>query len=385
MEPPETSSVVAKYHQRVVYTADIQNGLRAWSTQGGGRLIASIRLDVTPISIAIDIQDQPTEKAGVALGFADGSFQIFELDIELEHFSKGFSHPASCNGGIIAIAYAAPYLLTLADKKILSLYQFSASTAEFTMKPASPRLLNSLSAHSTWSSPSLSIRTTRDEIIAGVAYATPLIVGWCVGLQELRINKEDPRTGALSQTEGERKPGASFFTSRLTHSDILEGTKAFPTNISYSHPYLLASHPDNTLSMYLVNSTSSNLMIRTSHRLWGHTSAVSGVQVSDRGKAVSVSLRGGETRIWDLEGFIRKRPDAKYTSVAITPGGSVASSMPLGRSDEATAPLNSIALPIPRPKTESGFAKGWIGFDDEQVLILREYEGSQLLHCYDFT
>ena len=75
-----------------------------------------------------------------------------------------------------------------------------------------------------------------------------------------------------------------------------------PTSLSYTHPYLLVAHPDNTLTLYLVTSTAQALSISAGSRLWGHTSSVSGAHVGGRGKAVSVSRRGDELRIWELEG-----------------------------------------------------------------------------------
>lgn len=68
------------------------------------------------------------------------------------------------------------------------------------------------------------------------------------------------------------------------------------------YSYLLASHSDNTLSLHLVRSTDAALTLSPARRLHGHTSAVGSVQVTPRGKAVSISSRGDEVRIWELEG-----------------------------------------------------------------------------------
>lgn len=138
-----------------------------------------------------------------------------------------------------------------------------------------------------------------------------------------------------------------------------------PTSLAYAHPYLLSALPDNTLVLHLVHGTASSLRVvspgawplaasalavapraagpggksTTSTtaavtlasagpqgaggrptsllapragpirdgsggqglRLWGHTSGVSGAEVTSRGRAVSVSRLGGEVRVWELE------------------------------------------------------------------------------------
>ena len=71
--------------------------------------------------------------------------------------------------------------------------------------------------------------------------------------------------------------------------------------------YLITSHGDNTLTLYLVRSTASNLTIDAGQRLYGHTSGVSSVLVDSRGKAVSINRNGSEMRVWELEGGVSER------------------------------------------------------------------------------
>jgi WD40 repeat protein len=152
--------------------------------------------------------------------------------------------------------------------------------------------------------------------------------------------------------------------------------------MSYSHPYLLAAHPDNTLTLYLVNSTSKALSISHGTRLWGHTSSVSGAHVGTRGKAVSVGRLGDELRVWDLEGGMgsaasRKRSLNGDLSVRVQPL-------------KTTQDANDVEFGL-RSALEQGFddetvSRGWVGFDEQNVIVLREKrEGCQSLVVYDFT
>ncbi|KAJ4289722.1 hypothetical protein N0V90_011052 [Kalmusia sp. IMI 367209] len=160
-----------------------------------------------------------------------------------------------------------------------------------------------------------------------------------------------------------------------------------PTSMSYSHPYLLVAHPDNTLSLYLVKSTTASLSIGPGTRLWGHTSSVSGAHVGVRGKAVSVSRLGDELRVWDLEGGTaslasRKRSRNGELSVRVQP--SKGSEPPEEHMNEE--PKVGLRFALEQRFDDSAVSRGWVGFDEQNVIVLREKsEGSQTLVVYDFT
>ena len=204
-------------------------------------------------------------------------------------------------------------------------------------------------------------------------------------------------------------PGAESFTP-LTTSE-LRHIHSKPTSLSYTHPYLLVSHPDNTLTLYLVSSTTTSLTIGAGSRLWGHTSSVSGAHVTGRGKAVSVSKRGDELRVWELEGgfassaarkrlvtgdlSVQVRPEAKATVTKATVTKATATKATV------TKPTSTSGLAFGNEAVVAGIAhtrqqtedeheltltRGWIGFDEENVVVLKEQsQGRQALLIYDFT
>lgn len=136
-------------------------------------------------------------------------------------------------------------------------------------------------------------------------------------------------------------------------------------DIPFDFRYLLASHADNTLTLYLVKSTATAVSIDSGQRLWGHTSGVSTAHVSGRGKAVSVSARGSELRVWELEGGVSEK---RRLSASVR-----------------VQPQNYPNDDVGKEWCENGF--GWLGgFDEEKVVVLREKdEGRQALVVYDFT
>jgi hypothetical protein len=156
---------------------------------------------------------------------------------------------------------------------------------------------------------------------------------------------------------------------------------------------LLAAHPDNTLTLYMVHSSAEQLSISSGNRLWGHTSAVSGAYVGSRGRAVSVSSRGDELRIWELEGGIassasRRKLLSGQLSVKIQQERRSAgdeSEKDVARGSASI--LGSGALcGAEAAGHEPPVARGWIGFDDERVVVLRKQElGHEALVIYDFT
>jgi hypothetical protein len=159
---------------------------------------------------------------------------------------------------------------------------------------------------------------------------------------------------------------AGSTTLGSTRFQLSSSTTSQPTSISYAHPYLLLTHTDNTLSMFLISSTADELVISRPTRLWGHTSSVSVAQVEGKGKAVSVSKTGDDVRIWELEGSIGRH--RIFASVPVVPGRTGAHA---AKSDEAEH--NPVAV------------RGSVGFDDENVVLLREKVlGPPELVVYDF-
>lgn len=92
---------------------------------------------------------------------------------------------------------------------------------------------------------------------------------------------------------------------------------------------------------------------------------MSTAHVSSRGKAVSVSTRGSELRVWELEGGVSEKRRLN-ASVRVEPQ--------TYRDDD-----------VGDEWLEDG--QGWLGgFDEEKVVVLREKNRSrQALVVYDFT
>jgi hypothetical protein len=136
--------------------------------------------------------------------------------------------------------------------------------------------------------------------------------------------------------------------------------------LCYSHPYLLATLPDNTLVLYLCTSTTKSFSLSSGIRLWGHTSGISDAEITPRGKAVSISTRGDEIRVWELEGRV---------------GGSSIEVRPTTRQ-----PADGTGSPTTVPRAEWEDRRNWVGFDDEMVIVLKETrDGRESLMVYDFT
>ncbi|MCJ1415369.1 hypothetical protein MMC32_001701 [Xylographa parallela] len=406
--------MLVRLYVDIVITADKSHGLRAWIMKGSQRLLASLDLDLdggqeevweAPTSLAIDTSSNDVSSLRISVGFSDGRFGVYVLNKEDGSLMCQYMHAASSNGAVSAIAYAVPYLATMTDGQLLSLYSFPPQLRGSDAVKDPPRLLASLKAHTAWPPLTLSIRASLSSIIISIAYALPTYLsGWSVGLQELRISTEGTvihsrLTSATNQGFTPLFASSSGSTTPTSEIDDTQSRRALhgclpsltkPTSLSYSHPYLLASHPDNTLTLYLVQSNDTDLVIADGSRLWGHTSSVSGAQVGDRGKAVSVSAHGGEIRVWELEGGIsstssRKRAAAGHASIQVR-----------AESKKSAQRLGALGTSVDRPgrqRSHSGQAideisttKGWVGFDDEKVVVLREKcQGTQALVVYDFS
>jgi hypothetical protein len=108
-----------------------------------------------------------------------------------------------------------------------------------------------------------------------------------------------------------------------------------------------------------------------------------------RGKAVSVSRLGDELRVWDLEGGItslanRRRFRNGDMSVRVQPSKVLDDS---DKSEEdSSRDKAGLRLALDQGFDDSTVSRGWVGFDEQNVIVLREKsEGSQALVVYDFT
>ncbi|KAI1634653.1 hypothetical protein F4809DRAFT_504640 [Biscogniauxia mediterranea] len=429
--------MLVKVAEGLAITADLATGLQAWDLKTK-QLLAQASLDKTgstaaaaPSCITIDNQTPQETTLHIAVGFTDGSFGVWRLDVTEKKLMQRYRHEKSSNGELLDIAFSYPYLLTATKSVLISLYTFerrSASRSSLlnipsedeseteceindehgnwthnednsvepkvepgskrqvhsTMLPA-PYLLTSLKSHTSRAPLALSLRKLATNTVASIAYTFNTIQGWSLGIQDLHIrlsastSKSAPeitstrlaytlpirtssRTSIISPPRSATSPAASS-------ADDLDG----PTSICYTHPYLLATLPDNTLILYLCKSNASSLSISPGIRLWGHTSGISDAEITARGKAVSVSCRGEEIRVWELEGradgrSIEVKPTMKRAPTADT-------------TEDADGRGSVAATPVRWDER-----RNWVGFDDEMVIVLKEsVEGNESLLVYDFT
>jgi hypothetical protein len=405
-------------------TADKAEGLRAWDLKSR-QLMAQIGVgshadDPSPSCIAIDDGEFEKGALDVALGFTDGSFGVWRLFTGDRRLVQRYRHEKSSNGELIAVTFSYPYLLTATQSVLVSLYTFyvptsaaSPSLSRASRRPeadaekdenkpsppayandlSGPYLLTSLDSHTSRPPLALSIRKTATTVIASVAYTFSTRQGWSIGIQDLHISaptadiRSTPEivTTRIAYATPLYAGGASHppltppATPRNRRSnDALEHgvssatsspsahSEPGPTTLCYSHPYLLATLPDNTLVLYMCTSNASSLSISQGIRLWGHTSGISDAEITARGKAVSVSFRGDEMRVWELEG---RSASIGSRSVAIRPDQTPAR----GEGDGD-------------PARDWDERRNWVGFDDEMVIVLKEKKGARdSLMVYDFT
>ena len=402
--------VVARMLDTIVYTADLQHGLRAWSYKKERRLLATYLFDGNkerhlsqkPSSIAVDRLRGCPDRHQLVVGHDDGSFTIHIFRLDTRKFDTPCPQQhSSQDGPITAVALSWPYLLTMTRTRTLSLYTLS----EYSHQPHAstdevmPLLLSSMKSQSIRGALSISIRQVRDIILACLAYSSPTLgSGWTAGMQELTFNK----SGGLIASRLASTPADTVSLRPSSHwsGRIEAGTLSqqihipLPTSISYSHPYLLMAHADNTLTLYNVVSLESSLTISYGTRLWGHTSSVFEAQVGCRGRAVSVSRRGDEVRVWQLEGAAADQNG--FNSTDVEPNSSV-QLVPEKPRPQTPARLAALSRTLSDRGSGLGLTlaeefrdpvtRGWVGFDEENVVLLKSTRpgSGQALAVYDFT
>ncbi|KAI1086873.1 hypothetical protein F5B19DRAFT_108701 [Rostrohypoxylon terebratum] len=427
---PDTNSpykMLVKISEGIAITADITTGLRAWDLKTK-YLLAQITLDhansrAVPSCIAIDDQSIQDHILEIAIGFSDGSFGVWKLDSQQRVILRRYVHEKSTNGELVGVAYSYPYLLTATKSVLISLYTFDGppkidtpETHESDSETArdsgsetiqdtedqqalrnskskirnsesvalqAPYLLTSLKSHTSRAPLALSIRKTAVSTVASIAYTFSTLQGWSLGIQDLHLRPSMSRSKSTPDITATRLAYSLPVRSSPTHipspptsparhmnfsssqDEELDG----PINLCYTHPYLLATLPDNTLILYLCTSNVTSLSISPGIRLWGHTSGISDAEITARGKAVSVSCRGEEIRVWELEGKVHgKSIEVRPTAKSIA--------------DDAKEVGNTSPSHI---AAEWDDRRNWVGFDDEMVIVLKESRGRESLMVYDFT
>ncbi|KAI1472605.1 uncharacterized protein F4812DRAFT_18893 [Daldinia caldariorum] len=424
---PDTSlshKVLVKVTEGIAITADASTGLRAWDLKTK-QLLAQINLreinsEASPSCITIDDQKIQHHILEIAIGFTDGSFGIWKLDVQEKKILLRYRHKGSSNGELVGIAFSHPYILTATKSVLISLYTFDIppktdrsntlerageihgqlgdfeSESEEDLRKIeedpkrvtlrAPYLLTSLKSHTSRTPLALSIRKTTASTIASIAYTFSTFQGWSLGIQDLHLRPPTSRskhtpdisTTRLAYTLPVRTNSShvpsppispTWHTSLQSSHPDDEGIDG-PTNLCYTHPYLLATLPDNTLILYLCTSNATSLSISPGIRLWGHTSGISDAEITARGKAVSVSSRGEEIRVWELEGRVHGK------SIEVRPTPKLITNNQDGTDDHVNTNTTTVQWDERR---------NWVGFDDEMVIVLKESKGRESLMVYDFT
>lgn len=414
---------VVKVVEGLAITADSSSGLLVWDLRTRTP-IAEAPLEpyrgrsVRPTCLAVDDDTLNDGMVGITAGFEDGTFGVWKLDLVRRELVKVCRYDTTSYGGLESVAYCYPYVLAASKGGVITLWtldpvnsgwydptaeeseeereedvsasapRLPAQRKEKQTPQRRPRMLRSLRSHNSKQPLTLSIRRVAASIIASIVYTLDTVNGWCIGIQDLDIRPTiglpDIVDSRLAYTVPIRTRGSGSSTPESSpkrksplrpgpspgslaqadeSSDEEYENMDGPTRLCYSHPYLLATLPDNTLVLHICHSSPSSLSISAGIRLWGHTSGISDAEITSRGKAVSVSARGDEIRVWELEGRV---------------GGSSIEVRPR-QNDEmpSTASLKSVDLNYRRNKVE---------FDDEMVIVLKEgSDGKESLMVYDFT
>lgn len=388
-EKGSVPSMLVRLAGGVVVTVGEVEGLKAWDLKGRELITTCEVGEGLPTCLAVDEQDGEKGKLGIVIGFEDGSWGTWELDVGNRIFKRKYRHPPSSNGMLSAVAYAHPYILSITEGRLLSFYTLNPTelireseddytTINIQEKESQPRpyLLTSLKSHSSWPPLSLSIRLTPSTIIASIAYTLPTYLsGYTISIQELHFITSPPSSPPTLTTSRLTTSFPSGFRPLITNSSPTPLSR--PTTLSYAHPYILATHADNTLSLYLCTSTQTSLTLSPPQKLFGHTSSISFASITSRGKAVSVSERGGELRVWELEPGMFKRGEGKGEERSVRVGEG-RERVDVSRVGEIGEKRNDT-----RKKVKDLEKKLWVGFDEEMVIVLKSSVEDSGCECED--
>lgn len=399
----------AKFVDGLAVTVDSCWNLRAWDLRTR-KLIAHADLDTEetlrgrPTCLSVDSQQLSAGILDVLVGFEDGTYGIWALDVKLKKLVLRYRHMQQLFGPVESLAYMHPYVLTARRTGFIVLYCFNdpetPSTTDSpthqtsdndasqipnsgiaTLQP--PRMLDTVKSVKIVPQ-AVSIRKVGSSFVGSVAYSFNSLSGWCIGIQDLDIKPAERLkavTSRLATTlpisnrwSGTSSPDGSPLRPGYARNDYGDDSESEeddddrPVSICYSHPYLLATMRDNTMMLHLCTTTATDLTISEGIRLWGHTSRISDAVVTPWGRAVSVTARGDEMRLWKVEGGF------EGSSVEVRP-------RPAREGSE-----NRDVSAGTQTKTNFEDKRTWVAFDEERVIALKEKpNGRESFMVYDFT
>ncbi|KAL6900130.1 hypothetical protein GGI43DRAFT_58828 [Trichoderma evansii] len=382
---------------------------------------------LVPTALALDGARLSADVLDIMLGFNDGTFGIWRLIISKGRLSVLYRQEKSYVGRLISVAYSYPYALTAAELGFISLYTFEkpktepeteltstaadAGTSSVPVEEAAkrhgdkedsddvngeelsmvqlhgevarssnlshPHVLSSLKSDYSRQPLVLSLRKLKSSAVASIAYSFDTVGGWAIGIQNFDIrpsgsSKPDVITSRVAYTlpaeTGHLVTSTQYRPKCPTCSNFpdlfLDDDEGGPAKLCYSHPYLLATMHDNTLVLFVVTATEKSFAISNAMKLYGHTSGIADADITPAGTAVSVSERGDEIRVWDLDGH------HDSTSVEVRPR--------VNRGSDDTVDASS--------SEDAEHRRNWVGTDNQRVTVLRQTsDGRESLVTYDFT
>lgn len=382
---------------------------------------------LVPTALALDGGRLFADVLDIMLGFNDGTFGIWRLIVSEGRLSVLYRQDKSYVGRLVSVAYSYPYALAAAELGFISLYSFERPKAEPETELAStaagagpssvpveeatkhhggkedgdviedeqpsmfqvysevvrsrtlshPQVLSSLKSDYSRQPLVLSLRKLKSSAVASIAYSFDTAGGWAIGIQNFDIrpsgsSKPDVITSRVAYTlpaeTGHFVTSTQYRPKCPTCSNFpdlfLDDDEGGPAKLCYSHPYLLATMHDNTLVLFVVTATEKSFAISNAMKLYGHTSGIADADITPAGTAVSVSERGDEIRVWDLDGH------HDSTSVEVRPR--------VNRSSDDAE--DAVASGDAEPR------RNWVGTDNQRVTVLRQTsDGRESLVTYDFT
>ena len=376
-KPLPLPPLLVQMHKSLIVTVEKQEGLKIWSSEEKQTLLASRPLLEgdspasqfselpSPTALAINASKRDPQSLNIAVGFENSTIKLYGYSLDRRKVELLSRQSLSSHGAIQMIAISDECLAIYVSSGRIELFALERPSPQSEQRQcdSSLRFLAQMSSYTPSNHKRMTIKATKTGICISLVFSFPWSwTGWSIGIQETTMDRDGKQV-----------------STRITSSYPTPNKDL--TSICYTHPYLLTAHADNTMMLFLVTSNEGELCIGEGHRLWGHACSVAGASIDSRGKAVSITRKGGELKVWDLEGgggstAIKKHRFTDNRSVRIRPGN-VNYEIPKGLSLINQAILNSPRIPR---------SEDWVGFDEEKVIVLRErVSDSQALSVYDFT
>jgi hypothetical protein len=243
----------------------------------------------------LKLVEKSTNPGYLVAGYSNGGFTLWTITDSITETVTYFPTKRSTSK-VTSIGFDYPMILIYTKDMQLSVFHMDSITGQL-------QLLHHLQSPVDWAPVVIDMHRSKGKkkslwkiiVCFGLFASTTGTANTSVGIQEIVLSSQS----VLSSTQGFVIDHEPLIPSGLASNTPRHALSERITAMSYSPPYLITAHANNTMKQYIVATAhNGRLDIRFQQTLYGHTFNVDALAVNQH-KLVSGDRSG--IKVWDLQ------------------------------------------------------------------------------------